>query len=155
VEEVDEVMQAVGLAVASRPKTLPMPGNVPAFLRQMAVRQTLLYRRKVGRQRKLMDRLAVQTSADPASDRDPLAWLLADERSRLIREALDRLPPRDAEILLLKYAENWSARDLAARLGISSAAVDARLHRVRARLREELAREGLTVPGTGRQGVLP
>jgi RNA polymerase sigma-70 factor (ECF subfamily) len=45
------------------------------------------------------------------------------------------LSPRDAEILLLKYTEDWSYRELAAHLGISESAVEARLHRARGRLR--------------------
>jgi RNA polymerase sigma-70 factor (ECF subfamily) len=52
---------------------------------------------------------------------------------------LSRLAPRDAEILLLKYTENWNYHQIAAHLGISHAAVEARLHRARARMRQELA----------------
>ena len=57
----------------------------------------------------------------------------------LIREALGRLPARDAEVLLLKYTENWSCRDLAEHLGQTEAAIESRLHRARRRLRDELA----------------
>ena len=46
-----------------------------------------------------------------------------------------RLSGRDAEILLLKYTEDWSYRELAAHLGVSESAVEARLHRARQRLR--------------------
>ncbi|MFH1268527.1 MAG: sigma-70 region 4 domain-containing protein, partial [Planctomycetota bacterium] len=56
-----------------------------------------------------------------------------------VRTALERLPGRDAEILLLKYTEDWSYRELAERLGISRSAVQARLHRARKRMRTELA----------------
>jgi RNA polymerase sigma-70 factor (ECF subfamily) len=45
------------------------------------------------------------------------------------------LPRRDGEILLLKYTEDWSYRELAAHLGISESAVEARLYRARSRLR--------------------
>ena len=38
-----------------------------------------------------------------AREPDPLDWLLADERKAMVRQALAKLPPRDAEILLLKY----------------------------------------------------
>ena len=69
---------------------------------------------------------------------DPLDWLLADERRQLIRQALARLPKRDGEILLLKYTEGWSYHQLADHLGISHSAVEARLHRARQRMRQEL-----------------
>jgi RNA polymerase sigma factor CnrH len=49
------------------------------------------------------------------------------------------LPARDVEILLLKYTENWSYRDLAEHLGLTPGAVESRLHRARKRLRDLLA----------------
>jgi RNA polymerase sigma-70 factor (ECF subfamily) len=70
---------------------------------------------------------------------EPLDWLLHDERRDLVRAALERLPRRDAEILQLKYSENWSYRVLAAHLGISESAVETRLHRARGRLRATLS----------------
>ena len=67
-----------------------------------------------------------------------MSWLLADERRAQLRAAMGRLPRRDAEILLLKYTENWSYKQIAAHIGISHSAVEARLHRARGRLRDEL-----------------
>jgi RNA polymerase sigma-70 factor (ECF subfamily) len=64
--------------------------------------------------------------------------LLQDERRALVREALGRLPRRDVEILLLKYTDDWSYRELAGHLGLSESAVEARLHRARRRLREAM-----------------
>ena len=46
---------------------------------------------------------------------------------------------RDSEILLLKYAEDWNYVQIADRLGVSHSAVETRLHRARARLRDALA----------------
>jgi RNA polymerase sigma-70 factor (ECF subfamily) len=48
------------------------------------------------------------------------------------------LNSKDAELLLLKYTEDWSYHELAAHLGISHSAVETRLHRARQRLRAEL-----------------
>ncbi len=61
-----------------------------------------------------------------------MEWLLVDERRRHVQEALGRLSPRDAEILLLKYTENWSYQEIAHHLGVSLSAVESRLHRARA-----------------------
>jgi RNA polymerase sigma-70 factor (ECF subfamily) len=69
---------------------------------------------------------------------DPLSWLLSEERGMQVRAAMSRLPRRDAEILMLKYNEDWSYKALAEHLGISHSAVEARLHRARQRLRDEL-----------------
>lgn len=136
----DEVMQEVAVAAVQQAAPLRDKTKIAPWLYRLAVRQVLLYRRKMGRRRKLLDRYAGYGSHEqaPQSSGDPLDWLLADERRRLIRSALERLPERDAEILLLKYTENWSYHQIAAHLGVSHSAVEARLHRARARMRQEL-----------------
>jgi RNA polymerase sigma-70 factor (ECF subfamily) len=74
---------------------------------------------------------------------------LAEERRKLVRAALARLPGRDAEILMLKYTENWSYHQIASHLGIGHSAVEARLHRARARMRAELAALNVVEIGGG------
>lgn len=144
-QAVDEVLQDLSLAAVAHRQGPSDPGKLAPWLYRLAVRYSLLYRRKRGRQRRLLDRYFLQKHADSLESKaqGPLDWLLADERCRLVREALGGLPERDREILLLKYTEDWSYRDLARHLGISESAVEARLHRVRQRLRERLARQDL------------
>jgi RNA polymerase sigma-70 factor (ECF subfamily) len=139
-QAVDEVMQEVALAAVAQRTPLHDPARVGAWLYRLAVRQALLYRRRCGRQRRLLDRYAGSQAGGPgvAPAQDPLVGLLQAERSFLVREALGRLPRRDAEILLLKYTEDWSYRELAAHLGVGESAVEARLHRARKRLREAI-----------------
>ncbi len=135
-QAVDEVMQEVALAAVAQRAPIDDPSKVAPWLYRLAVIQSLLYRRKVGRRRKLVDRYAERVRPGAADEQgDPLGWLLADERRRLVRDGLAKLPKRDAEILLLKYSENWSYREIASRLGIGESAVEARLHRARAKLR--------------------
>jgi RNA polymerase sigma factor (sigma-70 family) len=138
----DEVMQDLSLAVIKQSAPLADVTKLAPWLYRLAVRQALLYRRTRGRQRKLAGSYAdrvVRPGEYEARSGEPLAWLLADERRVLVRQAIARLSPRDAEILLLKYTEDWSYHDLADHLGVSHSAVEARLHRARARLRRELA----------------
>jgi RNA polymerase sigma-70 factor (ECF subfamily) len=138
-QAVDEVLQEVSLAAVSQRAPLADPAKVGPWLYQLAVRQSLLYRRKMGRRRKLVDRYVQRfPPSDGDGQLDPLGWLLADERRKLIRVALGQLARRDAEILLLKYTEDWSYAELAEHLGISHSAVEARLHRARQRMRQEL-----------------
>ena len=108
---VDEVMQEVSLAAVRQKAPLSDQTKVAPWLYRLAVTQSLLYRRKQGRKRKLTENYAqrYQPSEGENREQNPLGWLLADERRKLIRVALGRLPKRDAEILLLKYAENWSS----------------------------------------------
>jgi RNA polymerase sigma-70 factor (ECF subfamily) len=114
--------------------------KVAPWLYRLAVTQSLLYRRKQGRRRKLTGAYAERIRPTEADTRepDPLDWLLADERRRMVRTALERLARRDREILMLKYSEDWSYKELAEHLGISQTALQARLHRARQRLREQI-----------------
>ena len=140
-QAVDEVMQELSLAVLRQSAPLADRTKLAPWLYRLAATQALLYRRQHGRRRKLTTRYAdrFRPTEEDCRHVDPLAWLLADERRRLVRVALERLPGRDAEILLLKYTEDWSYHDLADHLGISHSAVEARLHRARQRLRGELS----------------
>jgi RNA polymerase sigma-70 factor (ECF subfamily) len=143
-EAVDEVMQEVALAAVAQRAPLRDPARVGAWLYRLALRLVLLYRRRCGRQRKLLSSYVKKRAADCEFSpvQDPLDWMVRDEWRGLVREALERLPRRDAEILLLKYTEDWSYRELAAHLGIGERAVEARLHRARKRLREAITAQG-------------
>jgi RNA polymerase sigma factor (sigma-70 family) len=141
-QAVDEVLQEVSLSALAT-KSVVDPARVAGWLYRLAIRQTLLYRRGRGRHHKLVGRYAEQVRGQDSSNPDPLGWLLLDERLALVRQSMARLPPRDAEILLLKYTENWSCRDLAEHLGQTEPAIESRLHRARQRLRDELARSNL------------
>jgi RNA polymerase sigma factor (sigma-70 family) len=145
-QAVDEVMQEVSLAAVSSPAPIADGTAVAAWLYRVTVRQTLLYRRRSGRRRKLIDAVARRGArpADGPNESDPLRWLLSAERADIIRLAIARLPRRDADVLVLKYTEQWSYRELATHLGTTESAVEARLHRARARLRVELRRLHLT-----------
>jgi len=76
------------------------------------------------------------------------SWVSLSERSRVemrerVRAALEALPPRDRELLVLQYMEQLSAREIAAVVGISEGAVNMRhlraLERLRGLLDEDLA----------------
>lgn len=140
-QAVDEVVQEVALAAVEQRAPIADPSKVAPWLYKLAVRQSLLYRRKQGRRRKLAEGYAERRHPTERDTRqpDPLGWLLSEERRGRVREAMGRLPRRDAEILMLKYTEDWSYRELAEHLGVSQSAVESRLHRARERLRKELA----------------
>lgn len=139
-EAVNDVMQEVALAVVRQSSPLSDASKIAPWLYRLAVRQVLLFRRKFGRQRKLLERYAERTESvdDRDASADPLDWLLASERRQIVQIAVERLAPLDAEVLLLKYTEHWSYDEIASHLGVSHGAVESRLHRARRRLREEL-----------------
>jgi len=138
---VDDVLQEVHTAAVEKGHLLRDPSKAAPWLYRVALLTALQYRRRLGRRRKLVARFAERFPplAEETREPDPLDWLLAEERKSLVRQALSCLPRRDAEMLLLKYTEDWTYRQLAEHLGLSISAVEARLHRARRRLRQSLA----------------
>jgi RNA polymerase sigma factor (sigma-70 family) len=140
VGSLDEVLQEVNAAAIKHADRLRETDKVAPWLYRIAVTCALQYRRRLGRHRRLIERVITQRPDKFESlELDPLDWLLANEERQLVRQAILAMPKRDAELLLLKYTEDWSYRQLADHLGISTSAVEARLHRAREKMRRQLA----------------
>lgn len=136
---VDDLLQDVLLAAAKADAEGRAIEELRPWLYRVAVRRALLHRRSLGRRRRHEARIAERDRAgETGESEDPLAWLVARERSELLRQALRELPAKEAELLLLKYTEDWNYEQIAAHLGLTVAAVDGRLHRARERLRSRL-----------------
>jgi RNA polymerase sigma-70 factor (ECF subfamily) len=85
---------------------------------------------------KLAERLLASTSG-------PSARLRRWERRDRVRTALESLPERDREVLVLRYLEDLSTADAAVVMGVSEGAVKMRLLRALQRLRHVLGEEEL------------
>ena len=104
-------------------------------------------RRSVGREEpaglpgesvmELAERLLAPNSA-------PSARLRRRERRDRVRAALESLPERHREVLVLRYLEDLSTEDAASVLGVGAGAVKMRLVRALQRLREQLDEEDLS-----------
>jgi len=80
-----------------------------------------------------------QPDRTPASDAPtPEQQAIQDEMRRLIRRAIGELAEPDQTVLRLRDIEDLSTAEVSARTGLTAAAVKARLHRGRGRLRERL-----------------
>ena len=136
----DDVMQDVAVTALEKGNQLRDPAKAAGWLYRLVVVAALQYRRRQGRRRKLLDRYADRLPSPDSvvGEPDPLGWLLADEQKAMIHQAIEKLPRRDAEIVLLKYTEDWSYQQLAEHLGLSVSAVEARLHRARKKMRQAL-----------------
>lgn len=139
-QAVDEIFQEVSMAVIKQKAPLRDDAKLAPWLYQIAVRQSLMYRRKHGRRRNLEQRFAAEVETQPRQSQppNPLDWLIASERQQLVRSAVEKLNPKEAEILLLKYTQDWTYKQIAEHLGISESAVESRLHRARRNLRREM-----------------
>lgn len=58
----------------------------------------------------------------------PGKWLESEETSRMVQRAVDQIPPRLREILLLAYFQRLSYMQIAEQLGIPVGTVKSRLH---------------------------
>lgn len=137
-QAVDEVMQEVSLAACALKTPLLEPHKAGAWLYRVAIRQAMLFRRRRGRQARLVDRLTHEMAAQRRDQASPLDFLLSRERGQLVRDAMRRLDARDVEILLLRYTQDWSCQEMANHLGVTLTCIETRLHRARLRLRTEL-----------------
>ncbi|MCZ7646442.1 MAG: RNA polymerase sigma factor [Planctomycetota bacterium] len=127
-----------------------------AFLEAAKMLHTLRERNKFGNwvygitrrraiyvlRRRKMHRAAIEVKKDeekaaPVPD-DPGTPLDKRERSQHIRDALGQIPEIYREVLVLKYMDGRSYEEIAALLGISLAAIDKRLMRGKAMLRDSL-----------------
>lgn len=78
-------------------------------------------------------------SVPAATDYDVLRDLDRQDLHILLDQALDRLTPETRELVTLCYLEETPQREAALRLGLTIAALEARLHRARRQLRAILA----------------
>jgi RNA polymerase sigma-70 factor (ECF subfamily) len=76
------------------------------------------------------------------SGKGPSAALRRDELRNRVRAALDRLPERDREVLVLRHLEQLSTSETAEVIGASEGAVKMRLLRAAQRLHQLLHEEG-------------
>jgi RNA polymerase sigma-70 factor (ECF subfamily) len=73
-----------------------------------------------------------------ASGTSPSGRLLRDELLAQVRLALERLSPRDREVMVMRHLEQLSTREIAAVLGVTEGAVKVRLVRALQRLHKSL-----------------
>ena len=97
-------------------------GAIVLNLARMALRRRGAYRRALAR--------AVTEPRAGLGDVDTVAR---------VRESIELLPQHEREVVALHYVDGLSCEEVGASLGLSAGAVRVRLHRARARLRDELA----------------
>ncbi|HJZ91868.1 MAG TPA: RNA polymerase sigma factor, partial [Gemmataceae bacterium] len=134
----EDVLQATFLSLARCAKGLRRPAAVASWLHRTAHHLSLTAVRARDR------RGRVERAATPPTGPDPLADLSARELVAILDEELQRLPDALRQVLVLCCLEGRSQEEAAALLGWSPGSVRGRLERGRRRLRERLARRGLT-----------
>jgi RNA polymerase sigma-70 factor (ECF subfamily) len=133
--DVDDIVQDVFLAVLRHRGGYRQDASLWTWLTAI----TLNTCRGHLRRRELLKKLAsVFVPQKPARAAD--AGALEDEAAREVRAAVAALPARDREVIVLFYLEHRAVSEMSRALHASANAIDVRLHRARARLRQSLQR---------------
>ena len=146
--EAEEVVQEVFLTIYEKAKTFRGESAFSTWLYRLTVNVALtkLRRRKRGREVCLDDYLPqfqedghhrVRPVVDWSCDID--GHVATKEFQQIIQQALDQLPPVDKAVVVQSDIEGISNNEIAEALGLTVAAVKARLHRARLFLRGKLA----------------
>ncbi|MCG8649496.1 MAG: sigma-70 family RNA polymerase sigma factor [Pirellulales bacterium] len=129
----EDVLQEVSVAAVRRRNDFAESEHAKSWLYQVALRQTMLLRRKEHRHRA---KIRGYGQCLPASDPQTyLGWLCSDEEAGQLHQALQQLKPTDRQVLVLKYCEDYSCPQIAHLLGVKETTIQTRLLRARRRLR--------------------
>lgn len=146
-DEAEDGVQEVFVKVQRRISTFRGEAALSTWLYQVAVNALRDHRRRTLRLARPLPFAAGPggfEDAEPAEQRveaatpPPAEEAVRAERKTLIRAALDRLPARFREVLVLRELEGWSYRDIARVLELPQGTVESRIFRARERLAAEL-----------------
>ena len=142
VRDVEDVVQESYLRIWRRQGEKPIE-SVKTFLFSIARRLAIDWIRheKVTAIDRVdnLDTLAVYDNGSSAADAASRAETIA-----ILIDAIDSLPARSREVMILRKFKFLSSRETAARLGILEYTVNMQLMRANARIREYLAARGVT-----------
>jgi RNA polymerase sigma-70 factor (ECF subfamily) len=135
---VDDLYQEVSLKVLRRIDTVREPAALRGWLFQLARNACLDYLRQEDRRRIKSQEILYEQSASGDLGRNPVEQFLSRERVEAVQRALERLPSSQRAVIRLRIDEGLDHEAIAERLGISRQAVEVRLCRGRATLKENL-----------------
>ena len=144
-DEADEIVQEVWLAVIRGTRSYRPAARFTTYLFSIAHRRLQDHWRSRGR------RARAFAAADSAPDLHEIAdagatvpedWAASAELRSALMAAIDRLPPPQRAVFLLKAEADLSLEEIAAATGASVEATKSRMRYAVARLRAQLARHG-------------
>lgn len=136
----EDISQDAFLLAYEQLATLRRPKDFGPWVRAIARNLCRRWQRNRVYRRKLQeDATSVRERLGYAEYSQPLQQLERQETRSLLRSALDALPQREREALLLFYFQRQSVAEAAATAEVSEAAIRKRLQRARAHLRDRMA----------------
>lgn len=135
-DEADDVGQEVFVRFYRAMDRFRGDSSVGTYLTRIAINQSLKALKK--RQRwyeRFLSRDSQDGVAEGVSQDSPLADLQHADRAELLRGLLERLPPDQRAVIVLRVMEGHSTRDASELLGVPEGTVMSRLKRGLARMR--------------------
>lgn len=134
-DDADDLVQDVFVAVLEHLPRFRGESSVATWVTAITLNRCRAWRR-----RKMLRRLFRSRAHASAMPEMPSAVdrLHDAERHERVRQAVRDLPPRDRELIVLRHLEQMELDDIAAVVGASRGAVEVRLHRARAKLKQAL-----------------
>ena len=133
----EEVVQEVFLSALESMQRFRGEAALSTWLTRIAVNKCRSRIRKRFVRRRLFGALLRRARRQSAASADSPA--LENEKYERVRDAVSRLPIRFREVVVLRYLEELEIDRISEILGASRNAVEVRLSRARARLKESLA----------------
>jgi len=137
-QDAEDATQVVFLVLAERLRAGEKIASPGRWLQQVARRAAIDMRRSRARRRRRERQQAKQELIHPPQVND-------DHTARVVREELDRVPPKYRIPLVLHYFNGQTFADAAKELGINPSTLGVRLFRGRKILAQRLAKRGVTL----------
>ena len=135
---VDDLFQEISLKVMRRVDSVRDPQAIRGWLFQLSRNACLDWLRAQERRPVTVTSELVQLDAGGDLGRNPLDHIICSERIQAVHRALAQLPDSQREVIRLRIEDGLDHEAIAERLGISRQAVEVRLCRGRAKLKEHL-----------------
>ena len=135
-DEVEDVVQEVFLKVFKNLAHFRGQSSLETWLTTITVNTCRSWRRKRLMRWNLLRRCQQRTSEDLEGSKEPKS---ESDTYATARKAVQKLPTRYREVIVLRYLEQLPTVQVASILGLKRNAVEVRLNRARAILKERLA----------------
>ncbi|MGA2583818.1 MAG: sigma-70 family RNA polymerase sigma factor [Tepidisphaeraceae bacterium] len=137
----EDITQAVFLVLAQKARSIRHAEAVGGWLLSVTHFSAVSAMKKRSIQRR-NERLAARTEAAPTPTVD---W---EQIAPLLDSALNRLPKKDRDAVLLRFFQDRSFAEIGTELGFSTEAARKRVFRALGHLRNVLSKQGVAVPET-------
>jgi RNA polymerase sigma-70 factor (ECF subfamily) len=137
VQDAEEILQDANCVMLAKHHQFEPGSNFVAWASQIAVYEILKYRKRHGREKLRFSDEFLQAVAEEA----PLTLDNVEERRRALELCLQKLRPKDRELIQERYSPGTRGRDLAEDLGRPANSLYQSLGRIRRTLMECVERQ--------------